>query len=675
MSTAEIQAALKSADVEERRDGVLAASALHDKESSELLLSALGDSDWRVREEAIRAVGEVAVEHELIRPLIDGLCQGQNVGLRNAARDVLRRLGAAAARSLITALTEVEPNERKFIVEALACGGTEEAIDTLIESVRGNDAVIAVAAMDAMAQLGGPRVEAALREKLRTGDTFERAAALDALEHLAATVLYDDLAPLLDDRLLRRIALDALGRSGDVRAVAHLLNALTDRSTHVTSRALLGLYRLQGINVDARRLLSTELPSRSLAVATLKTLVNDEDRTLGLAAATLLARCRERDAVRIAVELVSRDVAANQLAGAFDDWIEEALSAVLRIALEQADWRAAALDLACELGERANERPAAVEQLRVCLRDSFSDLDNAVRVAVLRGLGRFGQADDAALLLSCTRDSDVDVAVAAGNALRDLAFRAPAAVRQVLSNATPAGPAGLAVAELLVDLGARDALDRLRQALWSDESSTRVYAIAGLSRMGGQVAAELTALALRDESTEVQVAALEALTVMREGGEIAKNAVLEFTSHDSDVLCALTRALSVLDDPRALERLTHLAQSGPRDARIAALSALSVQDAAAVRSLLQIAVRDEDAEVAKEAISQLGSLGDGEAAQHIAAALAHPAADVRRLSAAWLARVGDRASAEALLDRLQHESDAQVRSVVVEALEALREVR
>ena len=675
MSTAEIQSAMSSLDVEVRREAVLAAAALHDKDSSELLLTALGDSDWRVREEAIRAVGEVAVEFELIRPLIDGLCQGLNVGLRNAARDVLRRLGAAAARSLIGALTEVEPNDRKFIVEALACGGTEEAIDTLIESVRGSDPVIAVAAMDALAQLGGPRVEVALREKLRTGDTFERAAALDALEHLAATVLYDDLEPLLDDRLLRRIALDALGRSGDVRAVPHLLNALTDRSTHVTSRALLGLFRLQASNVDARRMLSTELAQRSLGIASLKTLVNDDDRTLGLAAATLLARCRDRDSVRIAVELVSRDVAANQLATAFDDWIEDALSAVLRIAQEQSDWRAAALDLACELGERANERPTAVDQLRVCLRDSFSDLDNAVRVAVLRGLGRFGESEDAALLLGCTRDGDVDVAVAAGNALRDLAFRAPAAVRQVLSNATPAGPAGLAVAELLVDLGARDALDRLRQALWSDEPSTRVYAIAGLSRMGGQVAAELTALALRDESSEVQVAALEALTVMRDGDAIARDAILQFDSHDSDVLCALTRALSVLDDPDSLARLQKIAQSGAREARVAALSELVAQGDPSVPALLRAAVMDEDAEVSKEAISQLGGAGDSDAAVQIAGALSHPAAEVRRLAAAWLARIGDRASAEALFDRLQHETDALVRTVVVEALEALREVR
>ena len=675
MNAAAIRAAMSSSDVEVRRDAVLAAGALRDRDTSGVLLSALGDTDWRVREEAIRAATEVAVEFDLIKPLIDGLCQGLNVGLRNAAREVLRRLGAAAARVLVSSLSEVEPNDRKFIVEALACGGTEEATDTLVESVRGADPVIAVAAMDALAQLGGPRATAALRDKLQTGDTFERAAALDALEHLSATVRYDDLAPILEDRLLRRIALDALGRSGDVRAVPHLLQALTDRSTHLTTRALLGLFRLQGANVDARRLLSAELPRNTHAVAALKIAAADEDRSLGLAAVTLLARARDRDAVGMAVQLVAADVAANQLAAAFDDWTEDALSSVLRLASEQAELCAAALDLAAELGERVNERPAAIEQLREVLRGAFADPDLGVRVSVLRGLGRFGDAADAASLLDSTRDADPDVSVAAGNALRDLAFRAPAAVRQVLASAMPSGPAGLAVAELLVDLGAKDAHERLREALLSDEPSTRACGIAGLSRLGGAAASELVALALRDESQEVQVAALEALTVMRDRGEEGTRALLEFQSTDSDVLCAHTLALSSLDHPRAPELLQVIARTAPREARVAAVQALVGIGGREVQPLLSELATDPDPEVAKQAISELGSLANVGSPAAIAAALSHDAVEVRRLAAAWLGRVGDTASCEQLFARLEHETDVHVRNVIVEALEALREVR
>jgi HEAT repeat protein len=675
MSVADIQAGLESADVEVRRDAVLAAGALREAGLTSSLLRALGDVDWRVREEAIRVVCDMAIEFDLLKPLIEGLCQGSNVGLRNAARDVLRRLGGGAARSLVAALAEVEPNERKFIVEALACGGTEEAIDTLIESVRGSDPVIAVAAMDALAQLGGSRVEVALRDKLRTGDTFERAAALDALEHLAAIVPYDELAPLLDERLLRRIALDALGRSGDVRAVPHLLLALADRSTHVTSRALLGLFRLQAASSDARHLLISELPQRSLAVATLKTLTGDEDRALALAAATLLANARDSEAVRLVVELVARDVAASQLASAFDGWTDVALHDVLQLATREASLRAPALELACEIAERATIAPAALTQVQVALRAALVDGEPPVRVAGLRGLGRFGAALDAVPLLDRTRDTDVDVAVTAGNALRELAFREPTAVRLALADTLPSGPAGLAIAELLVDLGTRDALDRLREALLSDESSTRVYAIAGLARLGGEVAADLVTLALRDQSAEVQVAAIDALSVIRDAGTIGVEALLHFESTDSDVLCVFARALSSVSDARCVARLYGLARIGPREARVAALQGLVALGDEGLHELLLEAAQDGDAELAKEAIAELGAASSPEAIACIAAALKHDAADVRRLAAAWLARIGDGNAVEALFDRLQHESDPLVRSVIVEALEALRGVR
>ena len=49
MTAADIQAALRSDDVEVRRDAVLAAGSARDPEVASALLTALGDADWRVR--------------------------------------------------------------------------------------------------------------------------------------------------------------------------------------------------------------------------------------------------------------------------------------------------------------------------------------------------------------------------------------------------------------------------------------------------------------------------------------------------------------------------------------------------------------------------------------------------------------------------------------------------
>ncbi|HKU41750.1 MAG TPA: HEAT repeat domain-containing protein, partial [Polyangiales bacterium] len=439
---------------------------------------------------------------------------------------------------------------------------------------------------------------------------------------------------------------------------------------------LTGLFRLQAVNEEARLTLSKELAAQTEAVLRLKSFARSEDTSLALSAASLLARVRDQDVVRIMVELTAREVAPTQLAQAFDDWPEVALGEALGIAGVDAELEAHALELACEIAERSREQPGPIARLRVSLRRARDSADQDVRIAALRGLGRFGEAIDAEHLLGSAQRVDVEVAVAAGNALRELAFREPDAVRRVLATIIPSGPAGLALAELIVDLASGDVLGRLQESLLSDEASTRVCAVAGLARFGGSAAAELVLLALKDQHKDVQIAAVSALAVMEGALSERVSALLQFESSDPDVLAALARGLSALGEPRALARLRDLARPGrPKEVRMAALHALSAYPDGALHEVLIDALQDTDADLAKEALNELGSGEGAEAAPHIARALEHSSADVRRLAASWLGRIGDQSSVGALSGRLQEEQDAAVRGVLVEALEALREAR
>jgi HEAT repeat protein len=74
-------------------------------------------------------------------------------------------------------------------------------------------------------------------------------------------------------------------------------------------------------------------------------------------------------------------------------------------------------------------------------------------------------------------------------------------------------------------------------------------------------------------------------------------------------------------------------------------------------------------------LNERGASEGAAAAPDIAKALGHAAADVRRLAASWLGRIGDQETVQAISARLQEEQDAAVRGVLVEALEALREAR
>ncbi len=668
MSARQLAAALDDPDVEVRRRAVLSASELRDRLDAPLLLRALGDADWRVREEAVRVVGQIAVELGLLDGLIEAICQGANVGLRTAAREVLQGLGAAASHAVIAALPTVPPNARKFLLDTLVCDGVDEVLSILVAEVRGDDPMNAVSAMDALASLGGERAEHALRERLATGDTFLRAGALDALEKLGVPLPWHELEPLLADRLLARLALDALGRSKDPRAIAPLVLALTERSRNVRARAVLGLQRLLRGDAQLRAAVTSALSAQPPAVIDeLAAFCEDDDPQLALAALFVAACASSAGSVRAALTLLSRGAARSDVIEAFAGWQQQAASAALALADESAPLRAPAFSFAAAL---AVDR-AAQDKLLSRLRSALADRDADVQLAALRALGAVGEAQDAAALVHATQQTDEDSAQAAALALRELAARHAPAVRDALGSAVIAGPASSVLAELLVTLEVPDALSRLRAALLSDSVPARVSAIVGLSLLGAEAAVELVALALNDENPEVQVAAIDALPRMRTAGSRVVDALLLFDSSDADVQAALAGSLAALKDPRAIERLRKLARVGPPGVRVFAMQGLRGLSDPALDELLMEALSDADPEVVKQALTVLGATGSARTVARVAIALDHSAWDVRRLAASLLGEAGDSSALPALQARLGVENDGLVRMAIEEALAAL----
>jgi chemotaxis protein methyltransferase CheR len=293
MTPAELVRALQDTDPEVRRHAVLQARKLRASALAEGLLAALGDRDFRVRQEAIDALIEQAVDLDLLPALVGALTQDENVGQRNAARDVLRGVGGAAVGTLVQALSEVAPPARKFVVEALAGGGSHAALPALLAAARSADASLSAAAMDGLAHLGGDQATAALRECLKDGSVMSRAAALEALIRLGARLPWDDLAAMLSERTLRRVAIDALGYSGDARAVRPLLASIEDKSVHVAQRAVLAMARLAVPGSTALPALVAALRQASeVSRSRIAALADHDDPDVAQAAAVVLAHMR-----------------------------------------------------------------------------------------------------------------------------------------------------------------------------------------------------------------------------------------------------------------------------------------------------------------------------------------------------------------------------------------------
>ncbi len=682
MTADRLRASLGDADAEVRRSAVVLLEQSAAEEAGELVLIALGDEDWRVRKEAVRVATALTPKLSLMPDLVAAITQGENVGLRNAALEVLRGLGPGSSDALRRALERAPAHGRKFVVEALGDTGDPAVVPDLAEASEDADPNVAAAAIDALARLGGPGAERALRDRLRAPDPFHRMAALDGLDRLAATVPWEEIAPLLGDRLVRRVALRVLGRTGRTEAVATLVEALGDGSPHVVGTAATSLGRLYaelgGAAAEVARRASVLEPQ---AKSSLRSLLASDDLPARKAAATLLLLARDSEAVPGIVQLVSEGALGREAVAVLRGWGTDAVPPLLDASSRTAGAaQGVALELAADLVAApamlgGAPDPALESRVREAVRHALASPEPAVVRAAVRSLTWFAEPSDAPRLVELAGGADEDVARAAGAVLESLAGRAAEAVRDSLRPVPLEGAAGAALTPVVAQLGGQEAFERLSAALSADDAATRRAAVEALAELGGARAAEHVALALADDDVGVQSAAARALGRIRdeEGRPAGADHLLLALGSDSPaVRAAAARGLGEAGDGRAVEPLRELVREGAPGVAVAAMQALRTMHDPTLGDLLVEALGHDDEEVVKQALRALAESGGERMASRLAVGLTHAAWDVRRLAAVLLGELGSGEAEQALEARFGIEGDDLVREAIEEALGRIR---
>ncbi len=683
MNEPELMRELASEDPELRRRAVIALGSSSPAYAAQALMQALGDPEWRVRKEAVRVARELAVSLGLLSPLVEAICQGDNVGLRNAALDVLEKLGADAADALIAALPTVSPETKKFVIEALACGGDPRVVTTLIEQSRGNDVMTAVTAIEALSVIGGPVTTEALIEHLKSGEALIRMAALDGLNRLGTTLGWAQLEPLLSDRMARRVAVTALGRCGQLDAIAPLEAALADRSLHLVRAAVISLSQVARTTPElaaaVERMLSA---SPEASRARIRDLASDIDSSVREAAVELLIAAHDEQGLTDIVELAVTDMLSPSAHEGLRRWGKPLSRLLLALLAGAGDrTRATALELASDaaleaLSSAATEDLTLVRQVREALRHALASDNPTLTLAAARCMGAWAEASDAALLVGVASRIGEDVAYACGRALSGLAERAPTAVQAVIEVVALDGPAGAPLTTLIASLGGPNVVSRLQVALSAQDPTTRKAAIEGLASLPDPKVAELIAFALTDDSVDVQMTAARALGALRDaaGKPIGMDRLLLALNSESDgVRASAARALGATGDMRSISPLRDLVSQSNSGVVVAAIEGLRALGDTDIGALLNQALQHEDEEVVKQA---LYALADARAAGHvdrIAEALSHRAWDVRRLAAELLASLRDTRAVTALRVQRDREVDDLVCEAIDEALQRLEE--
>jgi HEAT repeat protein len=676
---------LSDADAERRRRTVVQlkqiavpqAEEARDKLAS-LFVRALGDADWRVRKEAVEAAHQRALDVGLVRPLIIALSQGENIGLRNAALDVLAQLGAAVVSELVSALPEVPEHARKFVVEALGDSNSALAIPELVRAARGSDVNVASEAIEALSQIDGAEAEAAIREQLRSPSGLLRVAALEALNRREAVLPWEELAPLLGDNLLRRVALSALGRTGRMEALGPLFSALSEPARGVVARAAVSIIALLNHSAPARQRAREHLAALTPAARhTLRALL-DEDAELEVrrAAVELLLRARDESALPAAIAHLGDDAPSPAMVEALRAWGGPAVEPLLRLSSGHPSprGRATALELAADLallGEPAGF-PSAV---RARLIAALDESEPAVVEAACRCLGEGGGAEDARELSAHFAGASPERGKQLSRALSRLAERFPREVEQALPAADAPDVCGVALATVLGSMGIA-ALPRLQVLLAADDADVRRAAVQALGRVGGERARSLVPIALADESAEVQVMAAQVLGGLRgpAGERGAVDDLLQaLKSPLPQVQAAAARALGQTGSSLALQPLHELLASPRVGLAVAAVEALGALRPSSLLDDLLPALGHGDAEVVKAALQVVSRLDTPRSALALARALDHTAWDVRALAASLLGATGDPRYADGLRQRMLRERDSLVAEAIADALLQLGE--
>ncbi|MEI9942102.1 MAG: HEAT repeat domain-containing protein [Pseudomonadota bacterium] len=647
---------------------------------SRYLLRALGDSDWRVRKQAIEVARSLAPSPELLDGLLLALEPGDNVGLRNATVEALGAFAESAVQALAEKMTFLDADGKKLAAEALARTLLPSALEVLRPLLVDDDPNVRAAALDAIATVGGaaaPEAFEILAGSLKrpAEEAFVRLSALDGINRLGSLLPWPTIESMLQDPVLERSAFAVAGRSAHPEALPALLSAFSRARGGGVTVVLAALVEYSRTAAQNPLLVRAEPPSPAVVTRLLELATSKNDDLATRKAALIVSGALGIDQIApIAAEALS-DV---RLLAEADESLSllgpRAVPALLgRAAKADPETRAACIEIVTGLAD-ASAAPTAVAQI-------LAWMAAAPPIVVRAGLGAITLWGDASCFATVSAWlANEEAQSAAETALAALAQRYPDSARAIAQSAKAESAEAHAAAVIYTVLPApirssiADDVAYLSLLLSNSAKAVRRAALAGLGNAGSELGAHAAAFALTDEEPDVRYAAVLALSRLRSADGVLSGLgkLLELVekSDDEELVAAALGALAEAGDGRVLTVLRPLVRNASPMVAVAAVEALArVPDGRRIEALIE-GLSHLDSEVVKASMLALGDSIDPRVLAHFGACLDHDAWDVRRLSADMLGRLGGDSANALLRARLASEDNPLVQEAISRALEA-----
>lgn len=671
MTDDRLEEAFHSADPDVRRQAVHNMSLRPQGTPLSQIVDALSDPDWRVRREAIALAAQTHEKDALIDALLLRLVETHNIGLRNAAIEVLGMVAHGQADKFAKASEGVVGGARKFLVEAMGKTRDPQMIDHLESLIRGSDANLAAAAVEALVSIGGSRAEGLLKERLSTPHLFLRVSIVEGLTRLGTRVPWSELEPAVEDAIVRRISTELLGRTGDAQALEFLLDLATDPSPQTSSAALRAVSQFADEAREDRDELVERLgaSSESFRRAVHEALLHGDTSTRR-GAAYLAVLCRDENSLEAIIQAVADDVVDPGTVDALRGWGSALVEPLLLHSRGEPRVWAIALELAAELSYRhVEEVPTSTrDRIRSLIERDLTEGADAVRAAAAESLRWWGDPRDCRALVECLDSKSYRVRAAATSALEALADRVPATVEEALQVADLDGPGGADVAHVLSRLRSEGAVEALKRGLQSGDPRTRRAVVQALAIADATDMAQLIGYAVADEDIDVQIAAVRTLGQMSTSqANVPLRTALDspFPSTRAEAALALGRR----DANGAIPRIRALLEDREPVVVSAALDALAWLGDSEVATAVERALSHPDDEIFQAGLRAAVTLPRHDAERFVGKGLEHPAWNVRMLATKLLLDLDTEHTRELLRLALANETDSMVRHAIESGLQ------
>jgi HEAT repeat protein len=662
------------------------------------LLDMLTDPSWTVRREVVAALGRMGKPSVL--PLADLLRNRRDNETRIAAAvDALVASGDDVFAEVSELAADADPAIVADAAQILGRRRSGMAVPLLASLVDHPSDNVAVAAIEALGWIGGPRAVQTLITAVRSANFFRVFPAIDVLGRSADPRAIPPLTALLADPTYRMEAARALGKTGEAAAIAPLASLLSHPSEATVRLAASALWELQSRHVE-------RYGSSEVVEEILRRSATDGAPVIRLTRCLTNADAKEQEAIAFVLGVIGGEAAMAGLRGLLDasgpaaDLAGAALKKMgresdvhLRDALREGN--SARRRVVLPLIGRATASPELIE----CL----SDADAEVRALACDALARVGAVNAVTPLFHLLEDANARVVQAAMGAIQSLGN----VETQPLALAAAESPnpsVRRSALRILAYFGFPEALSLFLKATTDDDPRMRDAALTGLTFLDDPRALEALLEAARSPLEKTRSAAMRALgqcpkrdaripsyllvglkdpgawvryyacqALGRLGMESATDSITSLLDDPAgQVRVAAVEALSHFPNELALFALRRAAEAGEPDIQRAALIGLGLAKRPEGVAVLLKAVQSPDAATRLVAISALADSGSPHALPALATAARDVDENVRASAVGFLAAVPAPEGTAVLIDLLH---DAALRERVVPLLSVSNEGR